>query len=173
MLYDRRRHEDAIAQWETSVQRNPDFATAWRNLGIAYFNVRADEPAALNAFDHAHAIDPSDGRILYERDQLWKRVGKSPEVRLAELQSYSALACLRHDLTVEIATLLNQIGKSEQALQLLTGRIFQPWEGGEGLVLAQLCAPIYSRDNGLSSAKDPNPRAAFLRGNSFAAEKPW
>ena len=161
-LYDRRRHEDAIARWETSVQRNPDFATAWRNLGIAYFNVRADEPAALNAFDHAHAIDPSDGRILYERDQLWKRVGKSPEVRLAELQSYSALACLRHDLTVEIATLLNQIGKSEQALQLLTGRIFEPWEGGEGLVLAQ-----FVRSNLLSGqralfAKDPTRARHFF-----------
>ena len=137
LLYDRRRHEDAIGQWETSVERNPDFATAWRNLGIAYFNVRHDETAASNAFDHAQAIDPSDGRILYERDQLWKRVGKAPEVRLAELERYSAVASLRHDLTIEIATLLNQTGKSEQALQLLTGRIFQPWEGGEGLVLAQ------------------------------------
>ena len=47
LLYDRRRHEDAITQWEASVQRNPDFATAWRNLGIAYFNVRADEARGL------------------------------------------------------------------------------------------------------------------------------
>jgi tetratricopeptide (TPR) repeat protein len=137
LLYDRRRHEHAIAQWEASVQRNPDFATVWRNLGIAYFNVRADEAKALNAFDQAHAIDPNDGRILYERDQLWKRVGKSPEERLAELESYSTLAFLRHDLTVEMATLLNQTGKPEEALHLLTSRMFQPWEGGEGLVLAQ------------------------------------
>ena len=47
LLYDRRRHEDAITQWEASVERNPDFATAWRNLGIAYFNVRADEARGL------------------------------------------------------------------------------------------------------------------------------
>ena len=32
MLYDRRRHEDAIAQWEASVQREPEFATVWRTL---------------------------------------------------------------------------------------------------------------------------------------------
>jgi tetratricopeptide (TPR) repeat protein len=137
LLYDRRRHEDAITQWEVSVERNPDFATVWRNLGIAYFNVRADEVKALNAFDQAHAVDPNDGRILYERDQLWKRVGKSPEERLAELQSSSTLAFLRHDLTVEIATLLNQTGNPKEALHLLTSRVFQPWEGGEGLVLAQ------------------------------------
>jgi tetratricopeptide (TPR) repeat protein len=38
---------------------------------------------------------------------------------------------------VEFATLLNQTGRPEEALHLLTSRIFQPWEGGEGLVLAQ------------------------------------
>jgi tetratricopeptide (TPR) repeat protein len=137
LLYDRRRHEEAITQWEASVERNPDFATVWRNLGIAYFNVRADEAKALHAFDQAHAVDSNDGRILHERNQLWKRVGKSPEERLAELQRSSTLAFLRHDLTVEIATLLNQTGNPEEALHLLTSRMFQPWEGGEGLVLAQ------------------------------------
>ena len=137
MLYDRRRHRDAISQWEASAQREPEFATVWRNLGIAYFNVRHDEAKALEAFDRAHSIDPNDARILYERDQLWKRVGKSPEERLETLQTHLALTFLRDDLTVEFATLLNQTGEPEKALHLLTSRIFQPWEGGEGLVLAQ------------------------------------
>ena len=163
LLYDRRRHEDAITQWEASVERNPDFATAWRNLGIAYFNVRADEAGALNAFDKAHAIDPSDVRILYERDQLWKRVGKSPEIRLAELQSYSTLAFQRHDLTVEIATLLNQTGKPEQALHLLTSRMFQPWEGGEGLVLAQFVRSNLLLGQRALFAKDPARARHFFQ----------
>ena len=137
LLYDRRRHEEAIAQWETSAQRDPEFPTNWRNLGIAYFNVRGDTDRALDAFDRAHSVDPQDARILYERDQLWKRVGKSPEERLACLQSRAELVSLRDDLTVEMATLLNQTGEQESALHLLTSRIFQPWEGGEGLVLAQ------------------------------------
>jgi tetratricopeptide (TPR) repeat protein len=137
MLYDRRRHEEAIVLWEASAQRDPAFPTNWRNLGIAYFNVRGDARKALEAFDRAHSADPQDARILYERDQLWKRVGKSPEERLASLQCNADLVSLRHDLTVEMATLLNQTGEPESALQILTSRIFQPWEGGEGLVLAQ------------------------------------
>jgi tetratricopeptide (TPR) repeat protein len=137
MLYDRRRHEEAISQWEASVHLEPEFATVWRNLGIAYFNIRHDEAKALDAFDRAHSLDANDARILYERDQLWKRVGKSPEERLETLQAHPDLTFLRDDLTVEFATLLNQIGKPEEALHLLTSRIFQPWEGGEGLVLAQ------------------------------------
>jgi tetratricopeptide (TPR) repeat protein len=116
----------------------------------------------LNAFDQAHSIDPSDVRILYERDQLWKRVGKSPEVRLAELQSYSTLAFQRDDLTVEIATLLNQTGKPEQALHLLTSRVFQPWEGGEGLVLAQFVRSNLLLGQRALCAKDPAQARHFF-----------
>ena len=136
-LYDRRRHEEAIEHWEAAAMLDPSFPTVWRNLGIAAFNVRGDIPAARAAFDRALAANPNDGRVLYERDQLWKRIGESPERRLAELQSYSHLISQRDDLSVELATLYNQLGRPEDALQLLLQRHFQPWEGGEGLVLAQ------------------------------------
>jgi tetratricopeptide (TPR) repeat protein len=162
LLYDRRRHEEAITHWKTSVERNARFATVWRNLGIAYFNVRADEAKALHAFDKAYAVDANDGRILYERDQLWKRVGKSPEERLAELQSASTLAFLRHDLTVEIATLLNQTGNPKEALQLLTSRKFQPWEGGEGLVLAQFVRSNLLLGRRALFRKDPTTAREFF-----------
>ena len=136
-LYDRRRHEEAIQHWETAAMLNPSFPTVWRNLGIAIFNVRGDTATARAAFDRALAANPNDGRVVYERDQLWKRVGESPERRLAELQRYSHLIWQRDDLSVELATLYNQVGQPEEALQLLLHRHFQPWEGGEGLVLAQ------------------------------------
>ena len=43
----------------------------------------------------------------------------------------------RDDLAVELATLYSRTGKPDQALKLLRARKFQPWEGGEGLVLEQ------------------------------------
>ena len=46
----------------------------------------------------------------------------------------------RDDLTVELATLYNEIGQSERALVILEGRRFHPWEGGEGLVSGQYVA---------------------------------
>jgi Flp pilus assembly protein TadD len=137
LLYDRRRHEEAIAQWERSTQLEAGFSTGWRNLGIAYFNVRGDSVRAREAFNRAFAANSEDARILYERDQLWKRTGESPGVRLAELERHPQLSNLRDDLSIEVATLLNQAGEPARALALLLGRIFQPWEGGEGLVLAQ------------------------------------
>jgi tetratricopeptide (TPR) repeat protein len=136
-LYDRRRHEEAIAMWEASAQLMPDHATLWRNLGIAYFNIQQSVDVAIEAFNRAIQADPRDGRILYERDQLWKRVGKAPELRLAELQRFPELVHQRDDLSLELATLYNQLSRPEEALHLLLNRKFQPWEGGEGLVLAQ------------------------------------
>ena len=137
LLYDRRRYGEAIAAWESSVRLDPSLPTAWRNLGIAYFNVRNDSARARDAFERAFEADARDARIFYERDQLWKRIGERPQRRLQELEGHADLCERRDDLAVEVATLLNQLRRPEGALSILLARKFQPWEGGEGLVLAQ------------------------------------
>lgn len=137
LFYDKRRYEDAIHNWEHAAKCQPQFATVHRNLGIAYYNVRHDPDSALKSFECAFASNPRDARVLYERDQLWKRTGRTPQTRLDELLRYPMLVDLRDDLSVEVATLLNHLGKPDEALQVLLGRRFQPWEGGEGLVLRQ------------------------------------
>ncbi len=161
-LYDKGRREEAIAWWERAVQLDATNATAWRNLGIAYFNVLRNPQKAFAAFEHAFAHAPDDARILYERDQLWKRMGKSPEERLSELKRSSQLVQLRDDLSLEMATLLNQTGQSDAALELLTKRRFQPWEGGEGQVLAQyLRACLLMCKRALQSSNLPKARFFF------------
>jgi tetratricopeptide (TPR) repeat protein len=136
-LYDRRRYEEAIAQWEHAAALDPGCLAAQRGLGIAFFNVRHDAEAALAAFERAFAADRANARVLFERDQLWKRTGVAPAARLAELLRYPELPVQRDDLSVELATMFNQTGEPQRAMELLLTRQFQPWEGGEGLVLAQ------------------------------------
>jgi len=137
LLYDKRRYEEAILHWENAAKRNPSFATVHRNLGIAYFNVRQDPDRAVSSFEAAFAANRQDARVLYERDQLWKRTGRPPQERLNELLQYPTLVEARDDLSVEVATLLNHVDRPGEALHLLLGRRFQPWEGGEGMVLGQ------------------------------------
>jgi tetratricopeptide (TPR) repeat protein len=162
-LYDKKRYEDAMHHWENAARKNPGFATVHRNLGIAYFNVRRDRNRALEQFELAFAANPHDARVLYERDQLWKRTGRSPEERLGELSRFPLLVDARDDLSVEVATLLNQIGKPGEALDLLLGRRFQPWEGGEGLVLAQYVrARLLLGCHALDQAEFANARDQFL-----------
>jgi tetratricopeptide (TPR) repeat protein len=137
LFYHLRRHEEAIEHWECSAMLDGSYAQVWRNLAIGYFNVRHDAEAAVRAFKNARASSPCDGRLLYESDQLQKRLKFPADGRLAELLSQHELVDSRDDLTVELATLFNQLQRPQQALDVLLSRHFQPWEGGEGLVLAQ------------------------------------
>jgi len=137
LLYDRRRHEEAIQLWENSAKLNPHFSIVWRNLGIGYFNVRGQPAQARAAYERAFRTNPKDGRLLFERDQLWKRLGEKLERRLRELEQHRDLVQQRDDLSVEFCALLNQTGRHVDAMQLLAARSFQPWEGGEGGPLRQ------------------------------------
>jgi tetratricopeptide (TPR) repeat protein len=136
-LYDRKRHEEAIVAWERAARLGARDATVWRNLGIAYFNVRHDGRKARACYERAVATDPCDARLIFERDQLWKRLGESPQLRLKELEKRRPVVAQRDDLTLELCGLYTQTGHPERALALLESRVFQPWEGGEGQALGQ------------------------------------
>jgi tetratricopeptide (TPR) repeat protein len=137
LLYARKRHREAIVMWEKAARLDPAFSVAWRNLGIGYFNVLGDAGKARAAFEAALKCNPADGRVLYERDQLWKRTGEKPQERLAELERHLEIVNLRDDLSVELAGLYNQTRQHDEALCVIRERKFQPWEGGEGLALGQ------------------------------------
>lgn len=137
LLYDKKRYEEAIDNWETSSQLEPDFSIPWRNLGIAYFNVRNEPEKAKECYLKAFDVSSKDARLLFELDQLMKRLGSAPTKRRARLEEYFDLVEQRDDLYVEYIALLNQMGESETALELLRARRFHPWEGGEGKVSSQ------------------------------------
>jgi tetratricopeptide (TPR) repeat protein len=138
LYYDKQRYTEAIACWRRSVELDAEFSIPWRNLGIAEFNVRHNPEAAERMYARAFAADGGDARLLYEWDQLKKRIGKAkPQERLSTLDAHRELVERRDDLTVECITLLNQCGQWKAALEMLSARRFSPWEGGEGLVSAQ------------------------------------
>jgi tetratricopeptide (TPR) repeat protein len=137
LLYDRRRHAEAIRLWEKSAKLDPGFSIVWRNLGIGWFNISQAPAKALVAYEKAIKANPADARLLYERDQLWKRLGKTPARRRRELEKHPRLVEQRDDLSVELCSLYNQTGLPDQALALVGTRNFQPWEGGEGGPLGQ------------------------------------
>jgi tetratricopeptide (TPR) repeat protein len=81
---------------------------------------------------------------------------------LAQLEADAALVEQRDDLSVELASLYNSLDQPQRALDLLLSREFQPWEGGEGLVLSQ-----YVRANVLLAHRflqrgEPAPAIASL-----------
>ncbi len=137
LYYDKHRYDEAIAQWEFAVQQAPALATAWRNLGIAAYNVRHDPQRAIDCYETAFKANPQDGRVLAELDQLRMRTGVPAEKRLACLEQHLDLVRDRDDLSVELTTLYNQTGQPQKALDYALSRRFHPWEGGTGRISAQ------------------------------------
>lgn len=119
LLYDRLRHMDAIILWEKAAKLAPDFSIVRRNLGIGLYNVHREHEKARAAYDKVLCANPDDARVLYERDQLWKRLGVCSKDRLGELEKYSRLVSKRDDLTVELCALYNRTEQPEKALGLL------------------------------------------------------
>ena len=140
--YAHQQYEDAIACWERAAGLDDAFATVHRNLGLAYFNKRKDPQKALAQFEKAFTLDPTDGRVFFELDQLYKRLNYTPEQRLENLARHPGLVRQRDDLTIEYITLLNLLGRPVEAYQALMGRNFHPWEGGEGKVTGQYVASL-------------------------------
>ncbi len=162
LFYDRRRREEAISLWERSARLDPSFPIVWRNLGIAYFNVRGSTSRARSAYAKAFKANPRDARLLFELDQLEKRAGASPASRLKRLQRHQDLVRQRDDLSVEQAELHNQTGNPAAARSLLDSRRFQPWEGGEGRVLGQHVRTQLSLGRRALKDRDPvRARACF------------
>jgi len=137
--YDRRRYHDAIEVWRRALETDPtsEIATVvHRNLGIASYNVLRDGEAANEHYQHALSEEPGNAKLWFEFDQLSARLGRSSEERFRVLAARSTIVSQRDDLTVSFAQLLTDVGRAEEARDLFVGRQFQPWEGGEGHVLA-------------------------------------
>ena len=137
LYYDKRQYDLAIDNWEYSAKLDPTFPTVWRNLALARFNKQNRQDEAVELMEKAFHLDETDSRILMELDQLYKRLHRPHQERLDFLQKYPELIAQRDDLVLEEITLLNQLGRYEEAMQKLDAHQFHPWEGGEGKVSAQ------------------------------------
>lgn len=137
LWYDKRQYPEAIAAWERSAEADGSFPTVLRNLSLAYFNKLDKKQEAVALLERAFGLDPTDARILMELDQLYKRLNRPHTDRLAFLEAHRDVAFSRDDLYLEYITLLNQLGRHEEAIRLIDERHFHPWEGGEGKVPEQ------------------------------------
>ena len=137
LFYDKRQYDVAVENWEQAAQLDPQFPTVWRNLALARFNKQNRQDEAVEYMERAFRLNETDSRILMELDQLYKRMQKPHQQRLDFLQQYPQLIAQRDDLVLEEITLLNQLGRYEEAKEKLDAHQFHPWEGGEGKVPAQ------------------------------------
>ncbi|MGA5657023.1 DUF5107 domain-containing protein [Rahnella contaminans] len=127
----------AVTCWQRCLTLEPDFADAWRGLGIYAWNHQHDAAEARRCFEEACRLQPQDARLLFESDLLNRLAGVPPQIRLARLEKLLPVATQRDDLTAELLGLYNLSGQLQPAKALLADRQFHPWEGGEGRITGQ------------------------------------
>ncbi len=135
-LLDAGRIDDALRHLSRATALGSTDPVAWRNAGVATVNTGGDLDAADAFYAGALSLSPADPRLIFERDQLAKLRGVNTTERIAAIEAAGTGVLERDDLAVEYATLLLDAGLPEAALALLLSRGFQPFEGGEGRVLA-------------------------------------
>ena len=144
LLYDKKQYEKAVSCWENTASLKPDFAMAWRNLSIAYYNKEEEPEKALSAIGKACSLENGNSRFLLEQAQLGAKAGVSSAQRLKLLEEHKELLEDRDTLCLAYITLLNENGRWEEALELLRRHVFHVWEGGEGKVAEQYKISLFA-----------------------------
>lgn len=137
LYYDKRQYDKAKECWERSEILNPSLPTVHRNLALLYYNKENDSERALEEMEMAFTLDQTDSRVFMELDQLYKKLQRPFAERLQNYEALPDVVAKRDDLVLEHATLLNQLGRYEEAKTIIDGHFFHPWEGGEGKVSGQ------------------------------------
>ena len=131
LLYSFERYIEAAKAWEKTV-KSLDFAPAYRNLSLAYYD-HLDKPAlARKSLETARRLMPESGRIFFELTQLYKSLDLPIDERLALYESDPDLVATRDDCTLQYSVLLTEKGEYEKAKAVLDGHRFHTYEGGEG-----------------------------------------
>lgn len=137
LLYDKLRFEEAITMWEKSEQLDDTYPTVLRNLSIGYYNKLGKPEAARVKLERAYALDKEDARVFFELDQLYKKMHMTFEERLKRYEANADIIDKRDDIYIEYVTLLNQLGRYNEAYDKIMEFEFRPWEGAEGKVTTQ------------------------------------
>lgn len=137
LLYDKKQYEKATAHWEKALSEDPTISVVYRNLSISYYNKQKDPEKAMKAMEKACSLDSSYPRLWLEYDQFAAKMNVSNKERLDIMESHLETTAARDDLFLRYITLLNCVGRHQDALSALRTRNFHPWEGGEGKVSAQ------------------------------------
>ncbi|MDO4337242.1 MAG: DUF5107 domain-containing protein [Eubacteriales bacterium] len=171
LRYDKKQYRAAVENWEKTVRLDPEFPTAHRNLALAYYNKAEDKERARRELETAYHLDETDARVLMELDQMYKKLGVAPQERLEFLSGHMEQVEDRDDLCVEYITLLNTVGRYQEALDMTQGRRFHPWEGGEGKIPKQYITSLVALGRKAIEAGEYEKAASLLE--KAAGSYPW
>ena len=127
LLFSFGREEEAVRLWEEAAG-SWDYFVLRRNLGLAYWR-KGEYGRALGEYDEAVRLAPGEFRLYVERDDLLREAGASPEERLRKLSEAPEDVREKWKVAGRMASLCVEVGRYDEAVELLESHTFLPWEG--------------------------------------------
>ncbi|MEM9848491.1 MAG: DUF5107 domain-containing protein [Bacteroidota bacterium] len=132
LLYDKQ-PKRAIAYWEKAVERDANFAIAYRNLGWGYNQTYNDLGKAITAYEQAIANKHTDARYYLELDRLYEAQGTPVAKRHRILTENQEQVAQLNIALIRAIQVLVAAESYDQAIDLLTTKYFSRKEGGQDL----------------------------------------
>ena len=167
IYYNFERFEVAAEAWKKTVSEI-EFAPAYRNLSLAYFDHLERREDARACLEKALVLAPESDRIFYELTQMYVSLNLPLEERIALFEKYDYLVSKRDDCTLNYSILATVAGDYKKAKEILMSHTFHTYEGGEGNLTAHHAWLQYLVGKELYEAgKYEEAKAEFVAGLTF------
>ena len=131
ICYAYERYAKACEEWKITV-KSTDFAPAYRNMALGYYDHLGKTQEAVAALEKAHRLMPESDRIFYELTQLYKAVNMPVKERYEFYAKEEKTVYRRDDCTLQYSVLATVTGDRKKAFDILAEHRFHTYEGGEG-----------------------------------------
>ena len=129
LLYYIGQRERGLAEWHKSVDMDPSFSLACRNVGFGE-GQKGNYDKSIKYYDMAIAADPSDPMLFTESDKICEKAGMDAKARMKRLESNLKTVMKHDDAVIRLLQTYNATGNYEKAIKIMDTRHFHLWEGG-------------------------------------------
>jgi len=129
LLYYIGQKEEGLAMWHKSVELNPSFAIACRNVGFGE-GQKENYADAIKYYDMAIKANPDDALLMTESDKLCEKMGMPAAERKARLEANIKTVMKHDDAVMRLLKTYNETGQYDKAIKIMNNRHFHLWEGG-------------------------------------------
>jgi len=125
--YAHERFDDGVRMWQEALPGLNNYDIIYRNLGLAAWQRESNPSKAIELFERALSLNPQNYDLYLHLDDLYKSLGLG-EKRHELLERINSLAELREDVRKRRILLMVELGRSEEALQIMQTEKFVPLE---------------------------------------------
>lgn len=128
LLAAKSRWQEALEHFQAAEKQSPKYAVLYNNLGEIYSQKLHDRPKAQAAYEKAIACDPNDYHYYVVLDRLYAESGEHTK---RDTLFQQAPPKVKADFRVLLQRVhyLVDVGKYDEAMELLQTHTYHPWEG--------------------------------------------